>query len=66
MEEKIDNLEEHYVSKLQKLYQKYKNDNEELHILCDESLLNFLEDKGFHKIVKQYREIKEKNIFWYA
>lgn len=66
LKRKSDNLEEQYVSELQELYQKYKNDNEELHILCDECLLDFLEDKGFHKIVKQYREIKEKNMFWYA
>lgn len=64
---KVDkNLENEYIEELEKNEKLMKNDNEGLHMYCDETLLDLLEDLGYKKIVKKYREIKERNIFWYA
>lgn len=64
---KVDkNLENKYIEELEKNEKLMKNDEEELHIYCDEILLDLLEDLGYKKVVKKYEEIKERNIFWYA
>lgn len=62
----IDNLEEKYVEKLKEIEKKYKDDNEKFHYCYDELILEFLEEKGFTKIVEQFKETRRRNIFWYA
>lgn len=66
MGENSKNIENEYIKKLQDYAKKYKNDNEELHIYCDETLLSFLEQIGYNKIVEEYKQIKNENLFWYA
>lgn len=66
MKRKKKEIEDEYLEKLEKNEKLMKNDEEELHIYCDEILLDLLEDLGYKKVVKKYEEIKERNIFWYA
>lgn len=61
-----EDLEDKYIKKMQETYKDYKNDQEYLHIKYDDYLLRFLEEKGFHKIVKQFENIDEEVGFWYA
>lgn len=59
-------LEDKYINKLKEIYIKYKDDNEALHILYDKYLLDFLEESGYKNIVKQFKETRDKELFWYA
>ena len=61
-----DDLEEKYINDMRKAYEKYKNDNEYLHIYYDDCLLDFLEKSGFEEIVKQFKKVRKENVFWYA
>lgn len=59
-------LEDKYINKLKEIYIKYKDDNEALHILYDKYLLDFLEESGYKNIAKQFKETRDKELFWYA
>ena len=59
-------LEDKYINKLKEIYENYKDDNEALHILYDKYLLDFLEESGYKNIVKQFKETRDKELFWYA
>lgn len=61
-----DDLEGKYINDMRKAYEKYKNDNEYLHIYYDDCLLDFLEKNGFGEIVKQFKKVRKENVFWYA
>lgn len=57
-------LENKYADKLKKVYEKYLNDNEMLHIECDYILIQFLNELGYTKIIEEYEKIEDN--FWYA
>lgn len=57
-------MEDNYIESMQEIYEKYKRDNETLHIECDYILVQFLNELGYTKITELYDEIGED--FWYA
>lgn len=57
-------MEEKYIKQMQEVFEKYKNDNEALHGMCDIILTKFLNELGYKKIVELYDKISEN--FWYA
>ena len=59
-------LEEKYISKMEETINKYSNDNEALHAIFDDILLNVLEELGCEKIVEKYNATEEEITFWRA
>lgn len=49
---------------MEEIYEKYKGDNESLHIECDYILIQFLKELGFTKITELYEKLEED--FWYC
>lgn len=57
-------MEEKYIKAMQKIYEKYKIDNEALHIHLDGLLLYILKENGYNKVVELYKKMEKT--FWYA
>lgn len=65
MKRKKKEIEDEYLEELEYNVKLIGNDNEALHIYCDETILGLLKELGYKKIVKEYNKIKNKNRFWY-
>lgn len=59
-------LEDKYIEIMKQKTEKYNNDNETLHIILDDLLLDLLKELGYEKLVKLYTEVSEEMPFWYA
>ena len=57
-------MEDKYLKEMQEVFEKYKDDNEELHAECDYILVKFLRKLGYKKIADLYGKIADG--FWYA
>lgn len=66
MKSKKKEIENEYLKELEHNVEIVGDDNEALHIYCDETILDLLEKLGYEKVVKKYNEIRDKIIFWYA
>lgn len=61
----MEELKEKYFKKLCKLEEDKRLDNEVLHSVCDECIIELLKELGFKEIAEKYLQLKD-DYFWYA
>ena len=62
--EKIEKIINKEIKKSEKGIEEWCDDNENLHVVCDEILKEFIKELGYKKIIKKYEEAQ--HYFWYA